>query len=54
MNNFSILEWIHAKKVEERCRVCGRFLGYIPCRAAYDTGCLHEAVQAAGGHLPPV
>ena len=21
---------IHAKKVEERCRVCGRFLGYIP------------------------
>ena len=23
-------------------------------RAAYDTGCLHEAAQAAGGHLPPV
>ena len=21
---------IRAKKVEERCRVCGRFLGYIP------------------------
>ena len=27
MNNFSMLRIeIHAKKVEERCRVCGRFL----------------------------
>ena len=26
----------------------------VRTRAAYDTGCLNEAVQAAGGHLPPV
>ena len=53
MNNFSILEWRYTQRKSKAMQSVWPLLR-LYTRAAYDTGCLHEAVQAAGGHLPPV
>ena len=50
MNNFSILKCKESRRAMQSVWPLLR----LYTRAAYDTGCLHEAVQAAGGHLPPV